>query len=296
VDLIHEGEHMATRNLAVDGPGTWAIRWPAFNAERGSYDCCAALRQNQTMISKRCFKFYYGGVDPIRFDVRDFRADSRGMHLAISARDSTVVDIYYMLLQGGKAVYVTREQAVPIAGSYATPIAKDYAWKQILQKGLNYEGRVKIVELNHNQTRAFMNPFEAVDDALITETYQDETGASATVLGNSRVPFVGYLRFILYQNGTLLNTTEKRTPVLLSGDDETVEITWNSTLEPGIYQLRTVLLSQDGSVKDLEENVIEAEPLQKSNATETAEKSGLSAGVSALALLLVVFMRKRRWA
>jgi hypothetical protein len=295
VDLIHEGKRMATRNLAVDGPGTWAIGWPAFDAQRGSYDCCAALRQNQTMISKRCVKFYYGGVEPIRFDVRDFRADSRGMHLAISARDSTVVDIYYMLLQGGKAVYVTREHAVPIAGSYATPIAKDYAWKQILQKGLYYDGRVKIVELNHNQTRAFMNSFEAVDDALITETYQDETGASATVLGNSRVPFVGYLRFILYQNGLLLNTTEKRTPVLLSGDDETVEITWNSTLEPGIYQLRTVLLSQDGSVKDLEENVIEAEPLQKSNATKTAEESSFPAGAAALAMMMAfVLIRNRR--
>ena len=249
--------------------------------------------QNQT-TSKRCYNFYYGGVEPIRFDVRDFRADSRGMHLAISASDSTVVDIYYMLLEGGKAVYITREQSVPIAGSYSTPIAKDYAWKQILEKGHSYEGRVKIVELNHNQIRAFMNSFQAVDDASISETYQDETGASATVLGNSRVPFVGYLRFILYQNGSLLNITEKKTPVLLAGDDDTVEITWNGTLEPGIYQLRTILMSQDGSVMDLEENVIEAEPLQKINATETAEKSGLPSGLVALAIFIAAIMRKRR--
>ena len=294
LDLIHDGEKIARRNLVLDGPGTWAIRWPAIQAEEGSYSCCASLRQNQTTVSERCFNFYYGGVEPIRFDVRDFRADSRGMHLAISASDSTVVDIYYMLLDGGKAVYITREQAVPIAGSYSTPIGKDYAWKQILQKGHRYEGRVKIVELNHNQTRAFMNQFEAVDDALISETYQDETGASATVLGNSRVPFGGYLRFMLYQNGTLLNITEKRTPVLLAGDDDTVEITWNETLEPGIYQLRTILMSQDGSVMDLEENVIEAEPLQKVNATDTAEESGLPTGLAALAIFIAAIMRKRR--
>lgn len=294
LDLTHDGEKIASRNLALDGPGTWAIHWPAIQAESGSYDCCASLVQNQTTVSKRCFNFYYGGAEPIRFDVRDFRADSRGMHLAISASDSTVVDIYYMLLEGGKAVYITREQAAAISGSYSTPIAKDYAWKQILQKGHSYEGRVKIVELNHNQIRAFMNSFQAVDDALISETYQDETGASATVLGNSRVPFVGYLRFMLYQNGSLLNITEKKTPVLLAGDDDTVEITWNSTLEPGIYQLRTVLLSQDGSVKDLEENVIEAEPLQKINATETAEKSGLPDGLAALVIFMAALMRKRR--
>lgn len=296
LDLIHNGEKMASRNIALDGPGIWAIRWPAMQADRGSYDCCAALVQNQSTVSKRCFNFYYGGVEPIRFDVRDFRADSRGMHLAISASDSTVVDIYYMLLEDGKAVHVTREKAVAIAGSYSTPISKDYAWKQILQKGHTYEGRVKIVELNHNQTRAFMNQFEAVDDALISETYQDETGASATVLGNSRVPFVGYLRFILYQNGSLLNITEKKTPVLLAGDDDTVEITWNETLEPGIYQLRTVLHSKDGSVMDLEENVIEAETLQKYMATESAEESGLPGGLAAGAIMAIALLRKRRWA
>jgi len=293
MDLIHDGEKIASRNLVLDGPGTWAIRWPSMEAEEGSYDFCASLVQNHT-TSKRCYNFYYGGVEPLRFDVRDFRADSRGLHLAISASDSTVVDIYYMLLEGGKAVYITREQAVPISGSYFTPIAKDYAWKQILEKGHIYDGRVKIVGLNHNQIRAFMNSFQAVDDASISETYQDETGASATVLGNSRVPFVGYLRFILYQNGSLLNITEKKTPVLLAGDDDTVEITWNGALEPGIYQLRTILLSQDGSVMDLEENVIEAEPLQKINATEMAEKSGMPAGLAALAIFIAAIIRKRR--
>ena len=294
MDLIYEGKLLMTRNLTADGPGTWVIRWPSFDAEKGSYDVCASLWENATPVSRKCYSFYYGGVEPIRFDVRDFRADSRGMHLAISASDSTVVDIYYMLIDGNKAVYVTREQVIPIAGSFSMPITKDYAWKQILENGHEYAGRVKIVELNHNQTRAFMNSFRAVDDALITETYQDETGASATVLGNSRVPFEGSLRFILYQNGSILNTTEKRTPVLLTGDDETVEITWNKTLEPGIYQLRTVLIGQGGVVKDLEENVIEAKPLVRSNATDTAEKASFPAGCTAIAMLMVVLLRRRR--
>ncbi|OQB17207.1 MAG: hypothetical protein BWY13_01608 [Euryarchaeota archaeon ADurb.Bin190] len=105
---------------------------------------------------------------------------------------------------------------------------------------------------------------------------------------------MGYLRFILYQDGSLLNITEKKTPVLLAGDDDTVEITWNGTLEPGIYQLRTILMSQDGSVMDLEENVIEAEPLQKVNATDTAEESGLPTGLAALAIFIAAIMRKRR--
>jgi len=294
LDLIDDGKLLTSQNLDLDGAGTWIVRWPQLEAEKGSYDVCAALMKNGTAVSRKCSSFFYGGVEPIRFDVRDFRADSRGMHLAISARDPTVVDIYYMLIDGNKAVYVTREQVIPITGSNGQPVVKDYAWKQILENGREYAGRVKIVELNHNQTRSFMNSFLAVDDAMITETYQDETGASATVMGNSRVPFEGYLRFILSQNGKVLNTTEKRTPVLLTGDDETVEITWNRTLEPGIYHLRTVLLGQGGDVVDLEENVIEAKPLVRNNSTDTAEKASFPAGSAALALLAIFLLWRRR--
>jgi len=294
LDLIDDGRLLTSRNLTLDGAGTWIVRWPQIEAEKGSYDVCALLLKNETVVSRKCYNFYYGGVEPIRFDVRDFRADSRGMHLAISASDPTVVDIYYMLIDGNKAAYVTREQVVPISGSFAMPITRDYAWKQILENGHEYAGRVKIVELNHNMTRSFMNSFQAVNDAKITETYQDETGASATVMGNSRVPFEGSLRFILSQNGKVLNTTEKTTPVLLTGDDETVEITWNKTLEPGIYQLRTVLLGQGGTVIDLEENVIEAKPLQRSNATDTAKEASFPAGAAAVAMLMIVLLRRRR--
>jgi hypothetical protein len=293
LDLISDGVVLQTRDMILDGPGTRIVKWSPFQAEKGDYSVCASLWKNGSMVSKKCYGFFYGGVEPVRFDVRDFRADSRGMHLAISASDPTIVDIYYMLALGSKAVYVTQEQAVPISGSYASAISKDYTWKQILQNGQEYTGRVKIVELNHNQTRAFMNSFLAKDDAKITETYQDETGASATVLGNSRVPFEGYLRFELSQNGKELNITEKKTPVLLTGDDETVEISWNKTLQPGTYQLRTLLLGQSGDVMDLEENVIEAQPIIRSNTTDTAKKSPFPQGACIAAML--VLLAFRRW-
>ncbi len=293
-DLIFSGEVLQSKKMILDEPGTWIARWSPFEAEKGSYDACASLWKNGRLISKKCYNFFYGGVEPIRFDVRDFRADSRGMHLSISASDPTIVDIYYMLISGNKAVYVTKDQAVPITGSFAAPVQEDYTWRQILENNREYTGRVKIVELNHNQTRAFMNPFVASDDALITETYQDETGASATVVGNSRVPFEGSLRFILSQNGTVLNVTEKKTPVLLTGDDETVEISWNKTLEPGIYQLRTILLGSGGDVKDLEENIIEALPIVRTNSTETEKKSPLSIATTAAAILAIALLRRRR--
>ena len=72
LDLMDEGRLIATRNLTLDGAGTFVIRWPALKAEKGSYDVCALLWGNGTLVSRKCNSFFYGGVEPIRFDVRDF--------------------------------------------------------------------------------------------------------------------------------------------------------------------------------------------------------------------------------
>ncbi len=298
LDLVSRGDLLQTRNIDLDGPGTYITSWAAFNAEEGSYDVCASLWKNNTEVTRKCNNFFYGGRIPVRFDVRDFYADSRGMHLSISDRDPTIVDIYYMLISGDKAVYVSRDRAVPIAGGLAAPTQINYPWKQILEDNKRYTGRVKIVELNHNQTRAFMNSFVSQDDAEISETYEDETGASATVIGNSRVPFEGTLRFDLSQNGTRLSRVERRTPVLLTGDDETVEISWNETLEPGVYQLSIVLLGNDGDIRDVEESIIEAEAISRpiNNSTAETEQSPLPAasGLIALAVAAIIAGCRRR--
>jgi len=309
MDLIQENKVLNTKRLDVDAPGTYIVRWPGLDLDKGSYSACATLRHDGTKSnsksdedgiedrpspSRRCYRFYYGGVEPVRFDVRDLRADSRGLHMAISARDPTIVDIYYMLVQGDRALYVTQERAVPISGIMSMAIQKDYEWKPILKNGLTYEGRVKIVELNHNQTRAFLSPFVAVEDARITETYQDETGASATVMGESRVPFEGYLRFTLSEGGEVLNITERKTPVLLSGDDETVEITWNSTLEPGVYELQTALIGQDGGIIDLQENIIEAKHIVRRSLPDETKSAELPAGLAGVAVLAIILLRRTR--
>lgn len=297
LDLTLDGKVLQTRNLALDGPGTWIASWTAFDAEEGSYNVCASLWKNKTKASRKCYNFYYGGPAPVRFDVRDFYADSRGMHLSISGRDPTIVDIYYMLISGNKAIYVSRDKAVPISGGLAAPTQIDYAWKQILENNKEYTGRVKIVELNHNQTRAFMNTFTAMDDAKITETYEDEIGASATVLGNSRVPFNGTLRFELSRNGVPIAQIEKKTPVLLAGDDETVEISWNRTLDPGVYQLSIVLLGNDGDIRDVAESIIEAKsvpkPVNNTTAGSGAQKSPLPTAAGFIALVAAAIICRR---
>jgi hypothetical protein len=295
LELLTDGKAIQSQTLELDGPGTWIAQWAPFPSPEGPLEVCACLERDGALVSKRCYGFLYGGQTPIRFDVRDFYADSKGMHLSILAEDPTMVDVYYMLISGNKAVYVSRDHAMPVAGGPAAPLQVNHAWPQVLEKGKEYRGRVKIVELNQGQSRAFMNSFIAKDDASITETYEDEIGASATILGNSRVPFQGSLKFILSQNGTRLASVETKTPVLLTGDDETVEISWNKTLDPGLYHLSILLLNKEGEVKDLEESIIEAKPLpQATNASIEGQKRSPGAGELGLVTLILASLLKRR--
>jgi len=303
VDLTSAKEGVIqTRTLSLDGPGTWIVGWDVSGAEEGSYAACAKLIKEGEVVSEKCKNFYYGGRVDIRFDVRDAHADYRGMTLLVYSEDLAVVDIYYTLVKGDKAVYISKKESVPIAGSYGSPSDLSIEWKQLLENGREYKGRVKIVEKKNGQTRAFMNSFTARDDAEITDTYEDETGASATVMGRSRVPFEGSLKFDLYRNGTLLTSVNEKTPILLAGDDETVEISWNETLDPGIYQLTIQLIGNDGDVIDLEESIIEAEIQPRPQMVETPPEekgSGMTTMVTAAAVLLlaavvIVVIRRRR--
>jgi len=292
---MRSGVILSSSVLPVDAPGTMIISWNLSNQEEGAYEACASLTRNGSVIDRRCYSFYHGGAVPVRFDVRDFLADSSGIHMVIYAADPAIVDIYYMLISGERAVYVYRDRSVKIAGGRGVPTLIEWKWPVLLSAGEMYTGRAKIVELSTGQTRAFMNRFVAVENARITETYEDEMGASATVLGTSRVPFRGSLRFVL-NNNTVVEVVEKKTPVLLEGDDETVEISWNKRLDPGIYHLRVILLNSSGDAIDLRESVIEAEPVirRASNESTASESSPSAPGMAALIAIFSVGQIHRR--
>jgi len=295
LQLSFEGKVLQTRSLTLDGPGIWVATWSKFEAQEGAYEVCASLEKGEEMLADSCYAFSYGGRVPVRFDVRDFQADSRGIHMTVAARDPTIVDIDYMLISGNKVLYLGREEGYAITGGAYSPVLMSWEWKQLLDNDGRYVGRAKITERSHGQTRAFMGDFVAKDDARITETYEDEMGASATVLGESRVPFEGKLRFILSQDGTELASVEKKTPVLLVDDDETVEISWNETLDPGIYHLKVLLIGNNDDLLDMRETVIEAEEIVRPEPVEEPQNSSpMPAGAAVLALLLVVIFKSRR--
>jgi hypothetical protein len=290
VDLHSSDKVIQTKKLQLEGPGTWLVIWDDFETEDGPFNACAKLIKGENVLSENCYDFYYGGRVPIRFDVRDFRADSKGIDLLIYSRDPTVVDIDYMLIEGNKALYVSKEESIPILANQMS-----WEWKQILENDKEYSGRVKIFEPRTKLTRSFMNTFIAEDNARITDTYEDETGASATVLGESRVPFEGEVRFSLSQDGESIASVMKKTPILLAGDDETIEISWNGTLAPGVYELKTQLIGNDGDIIDVEESIIEAKiPPRPPVVEEPEENPGFSTIAAMLSLISLILISKRR--
>ncbi len=296
VGLLHSGRLLNSYTQTLDSAGTWIFSWNLSNPEKGTYDVCATVLDEGCVSTKRCYSFYYGGEIPIRFDVRDFIADSRGIHMIAYAADPAIVDIYYMLISGNKARYVYVERSVKISGGRLVPTLIEWNWPLLLNAGEEYIGRVRMVEISSGQTRAFMKKFVAIEDAKITETYEDEMGASATVLGVSRVPFKGSLRFVL-SNDTMFEVVEKKTPILLDGDDESVEISWNKTLAPGIYNLRVMLLNSSGSPVDMRESVIEVEPIVRRGVNKSSESKSSPTITAVVALIVIIStwtIRRRR--
>lgn len=299
VNLISPQGANQSRSIKVNGPGTWVISWDTDSAAEGSYKAMARLHQDGKTMSCRSYDFHQGGRVPLRFDVRDFKADQKGLSLLVHSDDMAVVDIYYMLIKNDKALYICKDPSVSLSSGTSQ---LSYKWKGLLEKDTPYQGRIRIVERRNNQTRAFMSPFLAIEDADITETYEDGTGASATIIGRSAVPFQGYLKFDLYSNESFMESVHKRCPVLLDGDDETVEIAWEKVLEPGIFRLKVGLFSDDNSMVDFRETILEAKFKPSASTAKISDEQSpivieLAAGIIVISVLFAggyLIYRRRR--
>ncbi|PXF57438.1 MAG: hypothetical protein C4B59_15220 [Candidatus Methanogaster sp.] len=170
-----------------------------------------------------------------------------------------------------------------------------------LENNHQYSARVKIKTPSRRQrdsTIARSVDFTTIDDARITELYRDETGASATVEGHSQVPFAGDIVFTVSKDGETIEEIRKKSPILMSDDDETTEVIWASRLPAGTYELSVKVMGNDGNVVDVLETVIEAED-SGYNATTTSttspeETPGFNVYGVTLAILAIHLFRKDR--
>jgi len=302
-----------TRSIKV---GFWDVK----GAEDGAYVLKARLLRDKEVLSEAEYKFVYGRRSIPKVRVNDLVPNSEGISVVISPNEPVLFDIEYMLVDGSDVVYTTISEKVALTGS---PEVFSAAWGTLLENNREYLGRVKIqVYSPRREFVASTESFTAKDDAEITDIYEDETGASATVFGRSQVPFEGNLAFTVYELGEStasetsgpFDSARERVPVLLTDDDETVEVAWKERLPKGIYRLEIEITGNDGNVIERRETIIESDLSSYSylNGAEgndsgsaeagngTAEKDGAGGipGFSAASVLAVlgvstVLFRKR---
>jgi len=58
LDLLFKDQVLQTKQISLDGPGTWISTWDSFEAEKGPYQVCAALQKDGKKQSERCYKFF----------------------------------------------------------------------------------------------------------------------------------------------------------------------------------------------------------------------------------------------
>jgi hypothetical protein len=238
--------------------------------------------------------------------------NSEGINIVLSPVEPVLFDIEYMLVDGNDVIYTTKRDNISLT---SVPETFSATWGTLLENNKEYQGRVKI-KINSSEEEIIVStkPFTARDSAEITDIYKDETGASATVYGRSQVPFEGSLVFNVYamKNDTIdssskpVESIREKVPVLLEGDDETVEVAWEQRLQNGVYRLEIELLGNSDEVIEHRETVIESNLSPYSNASTVnnstsgkATSSGkkipdFSAAALILGLAAVTFILRKK--
>ncbi|MBW6518656.1 MAG: hypothetical protein K0A89_09180 [ANME-2 cluster archaeon] len=274
-ELIFDKKVIATRQFSIpsveaDSDITKVISWDIANPKEGFYRTRMTLSIDGSLLETQYFNFSYGWQALPGISITDIVPDSSGISVILAPYSTltgpkpVLADVEFMLVDGDTVIYRTMDNRITVV--QATPLTKD--WNVLLENNHNYSTRVKArISSPREAVIAQSQHFTATDDARITELYRDETGASATVLGNSQVPFNGHIVFTVTKDDAVVEEVREKSPLLTTGDDETIEVIWSRKLAAGIYGLSVKVMGNDGNVLDRWDTVIESDYNNSADAT-----------------------------
>jgi hypothetical protein len=304
IELIFDKKVIATRQfyieeVATDTDITKIASWDIINPKEGFYRTIMTLSMDGSVLETEYYNFSYGWQALPGISIKDIVPDSSGISIIVAPYTTTtgskpvLADVEYMLVDGDTAIYRTMDRRVTVV--QATPLSKD--WNVLLKNNHDYSTRVKArISSPRDAVIAQSEDFTAIDDARITELYRDETGASATVLGNSQVPFDGHIVFTVTKDDAVIESVSEKSPILTTGDDETIEITWSRKLAAGIYGLSVEVMGNDGDTLDRWNTVLESDYDSSADATPVptpTETPGFSIVPAIFALVSLILLS--RW-
>ncbi len=307
IKLSKDGNILQTKNIDIDqiraGSAVMkAFSWDVVATEDGGYTASASIYDNDHKLASRNYNFVHGrpAISSIKID--SVSSDSAGMSIMISPHPGVpaIIDLNFMLVDGNDVIYTKSIENVPIHTATTTVHEE---WDRILEANKDYEARVKIdIHSPIQRTVSYLKPFKATEKVVITDVFKDRRGSSITLEGESQVPFEGYVRFTVlepwYDPERTVKIVEQESPLLLSGDDETIEAIWDEPLEAGTYRLIIEAVGNGGAVIDTKETIIEVEE-RRVQPTPPEDENDRSipgfAGVYALiALMSVILIRSKK--
>ncbi|WP_342304140.1 hypothetical protein [Methanolobus sp. ZRKC5] len=306
VYIEHEGSMLDRKSFTIDSisPGSDIIKafeWNTDNKGDGKYTVKSIISKDGCTIHENIHHFVNGRQTIPRITVDDLVPNSQGFSVMITPQKAVLVDVEYMLMDGSDVIYSGTEKKISV---HTQPMEVSKDWNVLLENNKEYIGRVKVKMYSPSVNYiALTEDFMATDDVFISDTYEDDIGASATIDGISQVPFTGTVRFTVSKqednSETVIESVIKKSPVLLNGDDETVETIWDERLTSGVYALVIEVIGNDGDTLDVEESIIEsdyepsAEPTNTT--TEDAEQSPgfmIPATLAIIVITAAVFRRE----
>lgn len=303
-ELIFEGKVLESKQFYIekmlsDTDVTKIAFWDLTNPKEGFYRTRMTLSMSGSLLETEYYNFSYGWQALPGISIKDIVPDSSGISIILApyttlfSSKPVLADVEYMLVDGDTVIYRTMDRRVTVV--QATPLTKD--WNVLLKNNHDYSTRVKVrISSPKDAVIAQSEDFTAIDDARITELYRDETGASATVLGYSQVPFDGHIVFTVTKDDAVIEEVREKSPILTTGDDETIEIIWSRKLVAGIYGLSVDVMGNDGDVLDRWDTVIESDYDSSADATPVptpTETPGFSIVPAIFALVSLILLS--RW-
>ncbi|AEH60840.1 conserved hypothetical protein [Methanosalsum zhilinae DSM 4017] len=279
-----------------------AFSWDVESTEDGLYTVTASIYDNDRKLTSTTYNFVHGrpAISSIKID--SVFSDSTGMSIMITPHPGVpaIIDLTFMLVDGNDVIYTKSNENIPVHTATTTVTE---GWDRILEANKDYEARVKIIIHSPVQrTVSYVKPFQATEKVAITDVFKDRRGSSITLEGESQVPFEGYVRFTVlepwYDPERTVQAIDQKSPLLLSGDDETIEAIWDEPLEPGKYRLIIEAVGNAEKVIDTKETIIEVEERRVQPTPEEDENDrsipGFAGIYALIALISAILIRSKK--
>lgn len=259
------------------------------------YNVKVSLYNGDVIVTDKSIQVTYGSVSLPSYRVVDFAPSNKGVQMLLEAVNPSAVDMRIELIDNSNIVFTTTKSDVALDKDVTNGIKID--WPFPLNDNNEYTVRGKITlraSYGPPLVNSYISRFVAKNDVqIIPENVKvDEYGASVTLVGESQVPFDGFIDITVRNLATneIQVYRQQVDRILLSGREDTTGVVW-SGLKPGKYDVQIRAVTVDNiSLAEYKTILRMPEPQKEDNqSVPTENTNGINSipGFEALYLIMV---------